>query len=144
MNDPFSIAGSAVGVVSLGLFVCQELHSFISDVKTAADKAEDIRASLASLENHLERLESELGKLNPTSSTTAVSADVVRCVEALNRIKDKLASTSSGSGSVIRERIRSLKFRLSFPFKKDDLEYLRSLLKGIRDDLDLALQTVNL
>ncbi|KAF2447283.1 hypothetical protein P171DRAFT_483329 [Karstenula rhodostoma CBS 690.94] len=144
MADPLSVGGSAVGVVSLGLVVCKELHSFISDVRTAADKAEDIRANLESLENHLERLETELGKLDPTTSTAAASADVVVCVNALNRIKQKLASTASGSGSIIRQRLRSIKFHLSYPFKTDDLDYLRSLLKNIRDDLHLALQTVNL
>lgn len=142
MSDPFSVAGSAVGVVSLGLVVCKELHSFISDVRTAADKAEDIRVSLASLETHLEILDSELRKLSPTSSTAAASADVAGCAEALNRIKEKIASTANGSGSVIRERLRSLEFRVSYPFKKDDLEYLRILLKSVRDDLELALQIV--
>jgi len=142
MSDPFSIAGSAVGVVSLGIVACQTLYSLIDDVKTAGGKAEDIQTELDRLESHLEQLETELKKLDSTSPVAATSANVVACAKALNRIRQELPSTTSTGDSRIREQFRVLKFRLSYPFKKGELEYLRSLVKGIQQDLHTALLSV--
>lgn len=142
MSDPFSVAGSAVGVISLGLVACKELHSFIDDVKNAEDKAEAIRAGLDRLENHLEQLETVLSKLEPTSLVAATSADIVACATALARVRRKLPDAASASGSMIRQQFGALKFRLSYPFKKGDLDYLRTLVRGIQQDLHTAQLTV--
>jgi hypothetical protein len=39
MADPFSITGSAVGVVSLAIQLCKGLEWYVSGVKEAKDKA---------------------------------------------------------------------------------------------------------
>lgn len=143
MADPFSIAGSAVGVVSLGLLACQELHSLIDDVRTAKDKAEAISASLDRLENHLEQLETELGKHASTSSVAASRADLMVCREAFTKIRQRLPAAGVNSSN-IRQQIQTLRFRFSYPFKKGDLQYLKSLAKDIQGDLQMALQIVAL
>ena len=37
MSDPFSVAGSAVGVISLGISVCQGLVTYCSQYKSFND-----------------------------------------------------------------------------------------------------------
>lgn len=142
MADPFSVAGSAVGVISLGLVACKELYSFIDDARSAEDKAEAIRNGLDRLENHLEQLEIQLSKLSPTSAITSTSTGVAECATALSRIKQALPSAVSSNDSKLRQQFRILKLRLSYPFKKDDLEYLRSLVGSIQQDLQTAQLTV--
>jgi hypothetical protein len=142
MADPFSITGSAVGVVSLGIVVCKELYTLLEDVKTATNKAEDIRAGLDRLEDHLERLETELGKFGSTSSVAGASASVVACANVLNRFRDEIPGIASANESKIRQKFQTLRFRLSYPFKKGELQYLRTLVKDIHQDLHTAQLTV--
>lgn len=142
MADPFSIAGSAVGVVSLGIVACEKLYSLIADVRTAGDKAEVIRTSLDRLETHLEELETVLKKLGPTGPVAGTSAAVLACNNALCRIRRRLPGSSSVSDSKYRQQFQSLGFHLSYPFKKGDLEFLQSLVKDIHRELQTAQLTL--
>jgi len=56
MADPFSVTGSAVGIVSLGLQICKGLEWYVSSVKEAKDKAEQIATETEELASLLERL----------------------------------------------------------------------------------------
>lgn len=146
MSDPSSITGSAVGVISLGIATCQVIYSFIDDARSAEDKAEDIRNGLDRLESHLERLELELSKLKTLGAASSASENVVACADALHRIRQKLTnsatSSSSTTSSKFRQQFQSLKFRFMFPFRKADLQHLRSLLESVQADLQLALSIV--
>jgi hypothetical protein len=141
MADPFSIAGSAVGVISLGIVACEQLFALVDNVKTARDKAEAIRASLDSLETHLEELEIVLKRLDPTTPIAATSAAVLACNAALARIRHRLPG-SNAKDSRIPSNFRSLSFHLSYPLKKADLEYLQSLAKDVHRELQTAQLTM--
>jgi hypothetical protein len=142
MADPFSIVGSAVGVISLGIVACEKLYTLIDDVKTAADKAEDIRAGLDHLESQLELLETELAKLGSTSSVSAASASVAACANVLNRFRDQLPGIAMATESKNFQQFQALRFRLSYPFKKSDLKYLQTLVKDVHQNLQTAQLTV--
>ena len=57
MSDPFSTAGSAVGVFSLAIVACQGLVSYIGDLKDAKEKTVQIADQMDAFSEHLERLE---------------------------------------------------------------------------------------
>ena len=62
MSDPLSVAGSVVGIVSLGIQVTQSLFDYYSSVKSQyADAAQTIRG-LERLMGVLESLPSHLGR----------------------------------------------------------------------------------
>ncbi|OAG06984.1 uncharacterized protein CC84DRAFT_1258202 [Paraphaeosphaeria sporulosa] len=142
MGDPFSIAGSAVGVISLGIVACQKLYYVIDDIRTAADKAEAIRAGLDRLENGLEQLETVLGKLGPTSSVAAADVSVTACANVLSRLRDELPYDANPTKQGVHQLFRALRCRLSYPLKKGELNYLRTLIKDTHQNLHTAQLTV--
>lgn len=56
MGHPFSVAGSAVGVVSLGLQVCQGPASYIDKYKSADKEVNNIKCKVEGLNLILQEL----------------------------------------------------------------------------------------
>lgn len=62
MSDPVSVAGSAVGVISLGIQVCQQIVSYCQswrgydqDIQKVASKADGLRTPLKKLREMIEK-----------------------------------------------------------------------------------------
>jgi len=139
MADPFSITGSAVGVVSLAIQVCKGLEWYLSGVKEAKDKAEQIAAETEELANLLERLESVIGKGDPSQSVSATRTGIVSCANAIATIRKKLKSDDQAANSGIKSNLKRLTKRLAFPFKEADITYWRDVLNTIQQSLQTAL-----
>ncbi len=77
MADPFSIAGSAVGVVSLGITVCQGLVEFYISVR---DGLEDIKLLLKSLDGVIRALNGLSNTMKDGSSDSAAKSQVESCI----------------------------------------------------------------
>jgi hypothetical protein len=72
MSDPFSIAGSAIGIVAIGFKLCDELVSFTCHIR--GEKSE-----LARISDHLDQLSDTLENLtkvlDPSCSDSMVCLD---------------------------------------------------------------------
>jgi hypothetical protein len=96
MADPFSAAGSAVGVVALGLEVCKGLVWYIGKVKGEKQELSHISERLDELADVLENLTNTLGHAGPTpgctikTSTVLASSGVIACSTALEAIRQKV------------------------------------------------------
>ncbi|KAL2825341.1 hypothetical protein BDW59DRAFT_161817 [Aspergillus cavernicola] len=82
MSDPFSVAGSTVGVISLGLQLCNQLVSYCRSVRDAnqdlqniATKAAGLRAPLKALRDILEEEELEQSDISPHRNRTSYLGD---------------------------------------------------------------------
>lgn len=139
MADPFSAAGSAVGVVSLGILVCQGIVTYIGDVKDAKEKTTQIYRQMDELAAHLERLESILSKMEPNAYVAGTEEGIIACAEAIKKIRDKLGWDMSASGTKIRMQWRAMKQKLWYTFKKGDIAYARGVIEFIEQNLQTAL-----
>jgi hypothetical protein len=139
MADPFSITGSAVGVVSLAIQVCRGLEWYVSGVKDAKDKAEQITAETEELANLLELLESIIGKVNQSQSVSATRTGIVSCADAIATIRKKLKPDDQASNSGIKLSLKRLAKRLAFPFKEAEIKYWKEVLSTIQQSLQTAL-----
>jgi hypothetical protein len=54
MGDPFSVAGSAVGVISLGLTVCQGLLTYYGQFKAYDEEIRDVSNHNQKFREHVE------------------------------------------------------------------------------------------
>ena len=131
MADPFSITGSAVGVVSLAIQVCKGLEWYLSGVKEAKNKAEQIAAETEELANLLERLESVIGKVDPSQSVSATRTGIVSCANAIATIRKKLKPDDQAANGGIKSSLKRLTKRLAFPFKEADIKYWKDVLNTI-------------
>jgi hypothetical protein len=139
MADPFSVTGSAVGVVSLAIQICKGLVWYIDSARGAKDKVSHISSLMEKLTDLLELLESVIGKLDGSISGSATKAGIEACAEALEQIKRRLAGSSRTGDSKFRQQLKLLKHRLSFPFKQDDIMFWKDMVEGIQQNLHTAL-----
>jgi hypothetical protein len=142
MADPFSIAGSAVGVVALGLEVCKGLVSYIGQVKDEKQEVSQIADRLEQLADILEKLKITLNELEPTAdgSTLLPNAGLLACSSALNNIRLKLQPSISGSQTQgVRQSVRYWKSKLAYPFRRVDLLFLKQIVEDVQQNLHTAL-----
>ncbi|KAI4684177.1 hypothetical protein J4E81_009056 [Alternaria sp. BMP 2799] len=142
MADPFSITGSAVGVVSLAIQVCKGLEWYLSGVKEAKNKAEQIAAETEELANLLERLESVIGKVDPSQSVSATRTGIVSCAHAIATIHKKLKPDGEAVNGGMKSSLKRLTKRLAFPFKEAEIRYWKDVLNTVQQSLQTALSAL--
>lgn len=147
MADPLSAAGTAVGIVSLGLQVSQGLITYYSHFKAHDEeiayivrKSEALQQLLQALEGPLKKAESGSGEISKQ-----VRGSVVACEAGLQRLV--LAAEKYGSSSIpstMEDKIRALRKRALYPFKRGTFEELNGTLVELTANLQLALQLLTL
>jgi hypothetical protein len=139
MADPFSITGSAVGVVSLAIQVCKGLEWYLSGVKDAKNKVEQIAAETEELANLLESLESIISKADQSHAVSVTRTGLVSCANAISTIRKKLKPDDRPSDGGIKSSLKRLTKRLAFPFKEAEIKYWKDVLNTIQQSLQTAL-----
>jgi hypothetical protein len=141
MADTFSVAGTAVGIISLGIQTCKGIVWYIDTAKDAKEKAERLRREVEQLADILESLETTVTQadLSSTSTLTVTHSGISACASALEQIKKRLDTPSSLGQSRIKTRIQVIKARLSYPFKEGDLVYWKNALDHVQQHLQTAL-----
>lgn len=147
MADPLSIAGGAVGFVSLGLTACKSIISFYETYKDQDEetnglvrKSEELRIVLEALKGHLPQLEHSHPEL-VKSITTSIDF-FVKSLDSLDPAVAKCRK-SKDSGDVI-ERLRTSLSRAAYPFRRDTILNLNRRVNDCRDSLSFALTTLGL
>jgi hypothetical protein len=139
------VAGTAVGIASLGIQVCQGLLSYYdawksydSDISSAYDAITDLRDSLTILETILQQEQD-------TDRVRKVKTCVKNCKDALLGLDKKRKSLQKYSQAEgLRQRMRAGLQRSWYPFKKDTLDALKASVTDVQERLKLALQVLQL
>lgn len=132
MGEPFAVAASAIGVVSLGLQVCHGLMSYCesyrsqnSDNAQAYDKIDGLRSTLA-------LLQSSLPQLDPSIAVTAenVKKRILSCSQGVQKLREILVECSQHVvPETYNEKIQKCALKALYPFK-DALKSLTLLLRN--------------
>ncbi|KAK2811859.1 hypothetical protein FQN50_001897 [Emmonsiellopsis sp. PD_5] len=144
--DPFSVTGSAVGVISLGLTVCQGLVKYYQSWKDCGD---DIKAMTDSTENLMESLslidlQLKSDHLKP-DLVSQVEASIKLCqhrMQALNSELEKLKD-EAGSGK-LKQKLNIQSRRLQYPFKQGTIRRLGDMVSGLRGNISVALEALQI
>lgn len=149
MADPFSVAGSAVGVISLGLTVCQGLLAYYGPLKAFHEQIDEVAYRMAASDSILKALQHVLTNAHvlfdsETAPSAAVAIDsILSCQEGLNklgRMLEKCDKTKLASSSVGPKRID----RLLYPFRRDTLMALVESMSYLQANLSTSLQLLNM
>jgi hypothetical protein len=138
MSEPFSVASSAVGIVSLGLQVTQGLVTYYSQFKAFDSDIAEISRKADGLHGILQVLENAT---IPAQVRTAISASE-EGLRNLNGWVEKYGKAEPPAN--IEDRLRLLKKRTLFPFRRDTLLGLKSTLESLQSNLDTAIQVLHL
>ncbi|KAM0804469.1 hypothetical protein BDR22DRAFT_960096 [Usnea florida] len=150
MADPFSVAASAVSVVSLGIQVCQGLLSYYSDYKSYDDDISSLCRKIEDLRSTLEICADILQKPGLTASKASanVAKNMDACKDGLDSLQKSLDScqkTPRPQG--LKGNIHNYGHRTLYPFKKSNVLQLQCTVVELQENLHtalLALQTEGL
>ncbi|KAJ4200100.1 hypothetical protein NW767_007619 [Fusarium falciforme] len=148
MGDPLSVAGSAVGIISLGIQVCQGLVQYADavrgqqrDVDDGMDEVRSLLAVFKSLEQTIARIETD----SPENAKSLL--EHLRQAEAKLRSLEEMltevgipVNTSSSIKGKMKETYRAA----IYPMKKSKLEGARQSVQSLLGILTTALQTADL
>ncbi|KAJ5434000.1 hypothetical protein N7491_004595 [Penicillium cf. griseofulvum] len=139
MSDPISVAGTAVGIISLGLQVCGEIVSFCQawqgfndDIQNIGQKADGLRMPLRALR----RLIEDFRTTDPTIATDLEqkAKSIEQAIKRLKTATDRYSSTASDTDS-FRFQLK----KAAYPFRKEGLRDMASDLDSVQGVLDTAL-----
>ncbi|KXG49147.1 uncharacterized protein PGRI_030170 [Penicillium griseofulvum] len=139
MSDPISVAGTAVGIISLGLQVCGEIVSFCQawqgfneDIETISQKANSLRMPLRALRELIE----DFRTTDPSIATDLEekAKSIEQAVKRLKTATDRYSSTTSDKDS-FRFQVK----KAAYPFRKEGLRDIASDLDSVQGVLDTAL-----
>jgi hypothetical protein len=135
-------AGTAVGIISLGIQTCQILHNYYSkykshgaDIHNVLDQVQALQGSLESLHNVKTRFKAE--DYEPSSQ---LQQALKVCQEALNELKVIADKCATQQPRTIQARMKNVKKRILWPFRKEVLESLQTTLSRAQCHLFLILQ----
>ena len=140
------VAGSAVGIASVGIQICQGLLSYYDgwrdygpDIAGARDSITDLGDTLALLKGSLEN-----GGLD-NKRTERVKSCLESCNKGLGELSKKLQELQKyDKAEGLRQKARSEMQKMWYPFRKDTLARLRGNVGDVRERLKLALQVLQL
>lgn len=148
MGEPLSVAGSAVGIISLGIQVCQGLVQYADairghqlDVDDGMDEVRSLLAIFKSLEQTITRIETDSPKNAKSLVEHLRQAEVkLRSLEEVLTEVGIPANTSSTIKGKMKETYRVA----IYPMKRSKLKGARQNVQSILGILTTALQTVDL
>ncbi|GKT42418.1 vegetative incompatibility protein HET-E-1 [Colletotrichum spaethianum] len=144
MFDPLSVAGSAVGIISLGLQVTQSLYNYYaalssqnSDIAHTTHKLENLLEMLNSLQAHLDSRKIKVGEANMLNTIKSTIQQCGECIQELDEESQKFKKMPVDS---VRTAIRVTSRRLAYPFRQSTLQKLDEDIDELVTHLSLALQ----
>jgi hypothetical protein len=139
------VAGTAVGVASLGIQVCQGLLSYYDDWKTYDANISSTYSAITDLNKTLTILKSTLQQAVDEEKAGRVRTCVEGCEGALLELEKKRCSLQKFSRPEgLRQKMRAGLQRSWYPFRKATLEALKASVTDIQERLKLALQVLQL
>jgi hypothetical protein len=139
MSDPFSITGSAVGVISLGLAVAQNLYDLTRGVRHAREDIRNFESNVDSFKLVLNHVYVVLGDgksvLDPEDKEH-VDALLWRCTKTFVEIRDSLARFEKEKSDT---KVKRALQRLQWSLGRDDMEAIGKQLNDAKTDLQAAL-----
>lgn len=145
MSDPLSVAGTAVGIVSLGIQVCQGLINYVQASKGRKDEIQDSIQDVQQVVLLIYSLNNTLRGINERRYTESLAASLKRCYASLEKLQAFLVKLdppqqSSGTSRIVRDARHSL----VYPFQQAKVNSLHQSLRKDLSDLRLAIQIVSL
>lgn len=138
--------GTAVGVVSLGIQVCQGLisyyeawESYHGDIESACNKVSELEKTLALLKSILDH-----PNLDPKRRVRVQESLMAYKVglDSLEKKYEKVRAVDQPSG--FRERVKAVTMRTTYPFKVSTIAKVSETVHELRNRLMLALQVSQL
>jgi hypothetical protein len=147
MADPLSVASGVAGLVSLGLTLCNGLHTYFSAIKDRHSDIDTATQSLALLQSNICIIQSSTLKLGHRHALAAngVNAGLKNCetqLKALEAFVKDLNNAENSSGT--KQKWQKQKMFARYPFDQKKLFQLQEHLLRANTTLSSFVQSFNL
>lgn len=146
--DPLSIAAGTAGFISLGIQVTQSLIDFYSKYKHQDSTLANIIERLDSLLDIFKNLDQTLRNRQFSSREKPlidrIDALVVKCQDSITELNEQCQKFIQTPTAMLLGRVKVATSRAAYPFRKGTLENLDADISGIRENISLALQVLQL
>jgi len=140
----FGVAGSAVGVISLGIQVCQGLLQYYGAWKDVREDVASMCSSVENLAGTLTVLEQTVKDKSLSGDTKNVQSSIAACETGIQELQRKLIKVQKVQGSDTISKLHDQGRRLLYPFRESTLIKLKEIVSDIRANLNLAVDTLHL
>ncbi|KAF1993541.1 hypothetical protein P154DRAFT_625367 [Amniculicola lignicola CBS 123094] len=134
--------GTAVGVVSLGLQVCEGLLKYYRAWEGYQGDIEETNKVIVNLEKTFTVLAGTLQKQSQTTLTANVEDCLTACRDGVTRLEKKLKRVHKETPSGFKQKAQAIGLRSIYPFRKSTLEKLKEIVQELMQHLDLASQLI--
>ena len=134
--------GTALGTVSLGIQVCEGLLGYYRDYKGYEEDCQEAYTQIDSLRKTFDYLDDKLKTLPQKALATRAQECITGCQNSIEQLGAVLKKIEGEPSAGIWQRLGAKSRRLLYPFKKDTLERLKSIVQKMLQPLDLAIQLI--
>jgi hypothetical protein len=139
------VPGTAVGIASLGIQVCQGLLSYYDAWKGYDHDINSTYNAVTDLSRTLTILKTTLQQETDKERVERVRTCVNNCEDVLLELEKRRYSLRKyGQPEGLRQKMRAGMQRTWYPFRKETLEALKASVSDIQERLKLALQVLQL
>lgn len=146
MAEALGVAGSAVGIASLGIQLCQGLLDYYQDWKSYHDDISEACDKVSSLGRTFELLRKTLEEpcveVDRTTRVQECLESCKRSVEGLGKTFNKVKVAEQPEG--LRSKMRAVTKRAAYPFKASTLAKLSEKVDEMLKHLSLTVQILHL
>jgi len=153
MADPVSLAGTAIGVLSLGIQVCQELRNYVNsassrdkNIATILEQTTTLISIFDALRTVLPSVLSAVDASRTATGPGAMLAALELCVEQvqgkISEVHTMLSSLREPQVTTAQAKIRDVGKRLLYPLRRADTQELQKQLDGLVSNAQLAFSLV--
>lgn len=144
MGDPVSLTGTAVGIVSLGLTVCQGLVSYYNDFRAFSEDTRNVLEKLEDLKDVLEVLEDVLQSHDDLrkddAATRTAKRNIVTCKSGLEKLEAIMNRCKATPGGQKRDYIT----KALYPFRRSTIRSLVEHVESLQSNLDTSMDVLQL
>ncbi|MCJ1430068.1 hypothetical protein MMC29_007983, partial [Sticta canariensis] len=148
MSDPVSVAGTAVGLISLGIQVTQSLVEYYTLYKSQYSTLADMVERLECLSEIFQSLEKTLldrqVQTEEQSLIKSIYVSIKHCDELIYELQDECQKFHKTSSDGFAAKIKVAGRRVTYPFRESTLQKLNENIGEIRDNLSSALDILQL
>ncbi|KAK6081885.1 hypothetical protein SCUP515_02664 [Seiridium cupressi] len=144
MTDPLSVAGSAVGIISLGIQVAQSLHDYYTSIQSQYSDITHTIRKLKSLQELLDRLKGQVQdrrfRADEKDLIKKIEDSITASEESIQELHDEAEKFKRTPVDSVRSALKKATRKAAYPIRRSTLEKLDEDVDDIVDQLKLALQ----
>ncbi|CAN9388993.1 unnamed protein product [Alternaria alternata] len=136
--------GTAVGVVSLGIQVCDGILKYYRDWRGYEEDIQEAYTRIDDLAKTFALLHDELQTVSQKAFAIRAQECLATCQDGIQQLEKKLKKVHKDAPAGLRQRAQVGDLRLMYPFRISTLEKLKEIAQGLMQQLNLALQIIHL